>query len=466
MPDLPHPTARHDDSVEDRPWQIVERRFAPEQLADHESVFAVGNGYLGIRGTPEEGAPAHDAGVILNGLHETWPIVYPEDAHGLARSGQTVVNATDGSIIRLFVDDEPFGLATATLRGFERVLDLGSGVLSRELEWETSRGRRVLVRSRRLASLEDRHLAAMEYEVVALDEPVRVTISSELVTHVPVRRGDDPRRGKAFSERVLVPVAARAAGRRAGLHLGTRNSGLEMACGMEHRVEAPSAVISEASAEGDGAHIVLQAGLGAGESLRVEKYVAYHWAERARARDLPARVERTLDRAARDGYEAIEAAHHRHVDEFWARSDVELSGVPELQRRVRFNLFQLLQATARSEGHGVAAKGVTGRGYEGHYFWDTEIFVLPFLVHTDPARAKQLLSFRCGQLDSARERAARSATPVRCIRGGRSRARRPPRGTPAAPRSTTSTRTSRTPCTSTRAWPGTSASSSSREPRC
>ena len=183
------------------------------EMAAHESVFAVGNGYLGIRGAPEEGAPSHDPGVILNGLHETWPILYPEDAHGLARVGQTIVNATDGSIIRLFVDDEPVDLAAAGLTRFERTLDLSTGVLSREVEWETARGRRVLIRSRRLASLEDRHLAAMDYEVVALDGPVRIAICSELVTHAPSQTADDPRRGKGFAEKVLVPVAARADGR-------------------------------------------------------------------------------------------------------------------------------------------------------------------------------------------------------------------------------------------------------------
>ena len=115
-----------------------------------ESVFAVGNGYLGLRGTPEEGAPAHDAGAILNGFHETWPIVYPEDAYGLARTGQTIVNATDGSIIRLFVDDEPLNLATSKVRRFERVLDMKTGILQREVEFETERGQRLLVCSTRL----------------------------------------------------------------------------------------------------------------------------------------------------------------------------------------------------------------------------------------------------------------------------------------------------------------------------
>lgn len=164
-------------------WQIVERAFEPEYLPALESVFAVANGYLGLRGTPEEGTPTHEAGAVLNGLHETRPIVYPEDAYGLARTGQTIVNATDGTLIRLFVDDEPFDLTTAKLLRFERVLDMQIGVLSREVEWETARGHRMLIRSRRLASLEHRHRAAKDYEVAALDAAVRIAISSELVTH-------------------------------------------------------------------------------------------------------------------------------------------------------------------------------------------------------------------------------------------------------------------------------------------
>jgi alpha,alpha-trehalose phosphorylase len=386
-------------------WQVAELSFAPEQLAAHESVFAVGNGYVGVRGTPDEGVPAHDAGVILNGFHETWPIVYPEDAYGLARTGQTVVNATDGSIIRLFVDDEPFDLASARLIRFERVLDMQTGVLRREVEWETARGRRMLVSSRRLASLADRHLVAIDYEVTSLDGPVSITISSELVTHGPQETADDPRRGKGFAEKVLVPRTAHAHGERAVLHLATRNSGHELACGIEHQIDAGADAVVEASAEGDGAQVVVLADLEAGSSVRLSKYVAYHWAQRAPRGDLVARVHRTLDRAARAGYDAVERAHSGHVAEFWRLSDVELEGAPALQEAVRFNLFSLMQATARGEGFGVPAKGVTGRGYEGHYFWDTEIYVLPFLTHTNPQWARQALAFRTGMLGAARERA-------------------------------------------------------------
>jgi alpha,alpha-trehalose phosphorylase len=378
-------------------WSISEDRYCADPSL--ESVFAVGNGYLGLRGTPEEGTPAHDAGAILNGFHETWPIVYPEDAFGLARTGQTIVNATDGSIIRLFVDDEPFSLATSKVLRFERALDMKTGILQREVEFETERGQRLLVCSTRLASFEHRHLAAMSYEVSAVDSGVRIAISSELVTYGPGETSDDPRRGKGFAENVLVPVSARADGARAVLEMATRNSGLSLAVGMEHEIEGARSV--EATAEGDGARVVVLADLEPGEQVSLYKYVAYHWA----SGDLAGRVDRTLDRAAFDGYEQVEREHARHVAEFWERSDVEIEGAPEVQRAVRFNLFHLMQATARAEGLGVAAKGVTGRGYEGHYFWDTEIYVVPFLMHTSPRWARQVLDFRVGMLDAARARA-------------------------------------------------------------
>ena len=386
-------------------WEIIEERFQPRFLHAHESVFAVANGYLGLRGNPEEGTPAREAGVALNGFYESWPIVYPEDAYGLARTGQTIVGAPDGTLIRLFVDDEPFELSTARLLAFERSLDMQTGVLSRFVEFETARGHRMQIRSRRLASLEHRHLAAMDYEVVLLDGAAEITVSSELVIHPEEGDSDDPRRGKGFDESALVPVATRAVDNRALLHHATRNSGLELASGMEHAIEASGAVAVEAHADSDHAEVVVLADLEAGESLRLSKYIAYHWAPTDAHRDLEARVNRTLDRAARHGYARIEEAQRRQVGEFWRRSDIELEGAPDTQLAVRFNLFQLMQATARNEGLGVPAKGVTGRGYEGHYFWDTEIYVVPFLAHTSPQWAKHVLEFRVGMLDAARDRA-------------------------------------------------------------
>jgi alpha,alpha-trehalose phosphorylase len=157
-------------------WLIEDSRHSPAL----ESVFAVGNGYLGVRGAPEEGSPAYDAGTVLNGFYESWPIVYPEDAYGLARTGQTIVAPPDGSVVRLLVDGEPVDVGAARVT---RVLDMRAGVLRRELELDTPGGARLRVRSSRLASLVRRNLVAIDYEVEVLDGAAHVAVCSELRPH-------------------------------------------------------------------------------------------------------------------------------------------------------------------------------------------------------------------------------------------------------------------------------------------
>jgi alpha,alpha-trehalose phosphorylase len=387
------------------PWRIVERRFSPGLIPQLESIFAVANGYLGLRGAHEEGAPVHEPGAMVNGLYESWPIVYPEDAYGLARTGQTIVDATDGAIVRLFVEEEPFDLGKADIVHYERVLDLRTSTLTRTVEWRTPRRQRIVVRSRRFVSLQRRHLAVIHYEVEAPEDTLHVAVSSELVTHGPAKASDDPRVGRGFATKVLVPEWAYAEDTAAALQLRTRASGLSLAVGMDHVIAGECATSVEASAQGDGARVVILADLEPGRTLGVTKFLAYHYDADPPDGDLQGRVSRTLRRAKVDGLEAIEASQRTHVDNFWAASDVELDGAPGLQQAVRFDLFQLLQATHRAESLGVPAKGLTGRGYEGHYFWDTEIFVVPFLMHTDPTVARQVLDFRCGMLDAARRRA-------------------------------------------------------------
>jgi alpha,alpha-trehalose phosphorylase len=150
-------------------WRVRETRYSDRYFARAETAFSLSNGYVGIRGTFDEGRPAQSPGTLINGLHETWRIVHAEDAYGLARTGQTIVNVPDATVLRLFVDDEPLFIPTARLRHYARVLDMREGTLSRELAWSTPSGKHVLVRSCRLVSFEHRHLVAIEYEVVLRD---------------------------------------------------------------------------------------------------------------------------------------------------------------------------------------------------------------------------------------------------------------------------------------------------------
>jgi alpha,alpha-trehalose phosphorylase len=389
-------------------WRLVEKRFSPRFLAQTETVFALSNGYLGLRGDFEEGAPLRDGGAYLNGFHETWPIVYGEEAYGFANTGQTIVNVPDGKIIRLYVDDEPFDLEKAHLIEFQRVLDLKAGTLNREILWETPSGKRIAVKSRRFVSVVHRHLAVLEYEVTVLDDRAHLLLSSELVNRFSVtqKEGDDPRKARRFDGSVLEPLMRRSRDQRALLCYRTRSSRLELACGMDHTVETECAYDSRVEDSEHVARIVLSVEAEPGRAVHLTKYLAYHYGVDVPPDELCVRTERTLGRAVGIGREQLFEEQRERVDDFWRRSDVRVEGHPATQQLVRFNLFELFQATARVEGHGVPAKGLTGRGYEGHYFWDAEIYVMPFLTYTAPNVARSLLHFRYGMLEHARARAA------------------------------------------------------------
>src|SRR6187200_1742755 len=182
-------------------WNIIEKAFNPDFLAQLESMLALGNGYLGMRGCPEEGGPAAENSTLINGFYETWPIVYGEEAYGFAKTGQTICNVTDSKIIKLFVDDELFWLPKANIVKYDRRLNMKSGTLDREILWETPAGKQVLITSRRLVSFENRHVAAICYRVTLLNAKAFLVISSEMATNESDVRsdGNDPRLAKAFS---------------------------------------------------------------------------------------------------------------------------------------------------------------------------------------------------------------------------------------------------------------------------
>jgi len=397
-------------------WNWIERRFHPEFMAQTETILALGNGYLGMRGSPEEGGPVVQYGTYVNGFHETWPIVYGEEAYGFARTGQTMLSVTDGKIIKLFVDDEPFWLASATMPRFDRRLNMRAGTLDREILWETPGGKQVLIRSRRLISFEHRHAAAILYEVTLLNARAPVVLSSEVLAErrSEPRAGNDPRRGKNFAGRVLQPRATQGSDMRVVLCHGTDRTQMVLACGIDHRLETECRHSWKANLQADFGQVAFAVDAEPGKPIRLTKFIAYHTSATASPEQVCGRVAWTLDRIVANGFDTLAASQQRYLDDFWRRSDVQVQNVRtgrvrrttvEVQQAIRFNLFHILQAAARADNTGVPAKGLTGSAYEGQYFWDTEIYVLPFLIYTAPRTARNLLLFRYRMLDKARERA-------------------------------------------------------------
>lgn len=391
-------------------WKIIENRYYPQFIAGTETLFALSNGYLGMRGCFEEGVPIEQDGTFVNAFYESWPIVYGEEAYGFTKTGQTMVNVHNSKIIKLYVDDEPFSLRYANLLNYTRMLDMKAGTLDREVLWETPAGKRVLIKSRRLVSFSHRHLAAMSYRVTVLNAPAPVVISSEVVYRheLPDTNSTDPRKARYFPERPLRPEQHYTpAGRdqRVVLSHATKRSRMTIACGIDHTLETECPHSSTSESTDDTGKVVFSIDAVPGEPIHLTKYMTYHTSGTAPASELCTRAERTLDRAVEHGVSDLLESQQLYLDNFWQRSDVEIGGEPTVQQDIRFNLFQLGQATARAEGAGVPAKGLTGQAYEGHYFWDGEIYILPFLTYTTPRIAKNLLKFRHDKLPLARKRA-------------------------------------------------------------
>ena len=400
------------------PWRLTETEFEADDLGRTETLFAVGNGYLGMRGNLEEGRDRHTHGTFINGFHETWPIRHAETAYGLAEVGQTIVNVPDAKVMRLYVDDEPLLLSVADLVTYDRTLDFAEGVLRRDLVWRTPGGNRVRVRTRRMVSFTERHLAVMTFEVTVLDKAAPVTVSSQVInreegldeyrsTPVTPRGGiADPRRAELPTERALYPAMHWGGEDRAVLAYRCANSAMTLAVAVDHSIETENTFEVLTQVEEHMAKQVFRVRAQPDQPIVISKVVSYHTSREVPPRELVDRCRRTLDRVKEEGVEHQFVEQREWLADFWARSDVEVEGEPEIQQAVRWNLFQVAQAAARAEGTGIPAKGLTGSGYSGHYFWDSEIYVVPFFVYTTPLIARNALRFRYTMLPAAERRAA------------------------------------------------------------
>jgi alpha,alpha-trehalose phosphorylase len=404
------------------PWAVRETSLNLDLLAQTESVFALANGHIGLRANLDEGEPFGIPGTYLNSFYEQRPLPYAEAGYGYPESGQTIVNVTNGKIIRLLVDDEPFDIRYGHLRAHERVLDLRAGVLRRSLEWVSPAGAAVRVRSTRLVSFVQRSAAAVQFEVEPLEGAMRVVVQSELVANEPGPAQSADPRAVAALESPLDSEDHSHHDLRAVLVHASKRSKLRMAAAMDHLIEGPNGTEAGAESAPDVARVTVTADIPLGQTLRIVKFLAYGWSSQ---RSLPAVRDvaiAALAEAKHTGWAGLADAQRAYLDEFWNCADVELEGDTELQQAVRFALFHTLQAGARAEQRAIGAKGLTGPGYDGHTFWDTERFVLPVLTYTAPRAAGDALRWRHATLDLARERARQlgfegAAFPWRTIRG-------------------------------------------------
>ncbi len=382
------------------PWALVETFHEEGDEGALETLFCIGNGFLGVRGAHWDAADTGLPGSFINGFHETWDIQHAENAFGFARTGQRILYVPDANNFTIVVDGEHLTLSGSTVTAYQRTVDFTTGVYESRVGFLCSSGASVTVVERRAVGQETRGGLAITLEITA-DRPVTADITSSVVNRqdqpVDDHSAHDPRRAGRHAGRVLLPLRLDGADASLRLAWETTESKQQVGVAVDHRV---SGAYKPFETRVDQDESSVRYVLDLNTPFRLEKSVGYAFASAGDHSDIAAAAEEALKPSG-----LIFGESASHYSRYWAASDIRIGGPDELQQGVRWNLFQLEQATARAGVAGIPAKGVSGSGYEGHYFWDQEIYLLPFLTYSNPAGARKVLEFRHALLPEARMRA-------------------------------------------------------------
>ncbi len=376
-----------------------------EHLSRQETLFHNANGYLGVRGTLEEGTCYKSMrGMYINGFHDIVPMKQAEKLCGLVEDKEAMLNAADTQTIMLRVDGELFSLFSGEVEDVERTLDMDEGITERDVTWRSPGGKRIRLVFRRMASFARPHIFVQECEITPLNFSGRLGIESwqkALVNNYA--DADDPRLGADAVCR-LTPAGQAMAGDISLLSAQTLRTGLTVCTAVAHDLIASGA---ERWTYDEVAHSAVwraEIPLSEGQTVRLIKYTAMTDSIRSA---VPAEDALAELRAVRGRLPELRQAQRDYLARFWDRADLEILGCEADDTAMRFNMYQLLQSAGRDRYGAVAAKGLSGEGYEGHYFWDTEMYMFPFYLLTSPDIARSLLLYRYGILPAARENARR-----------------------------------------------------------
>lgn len=395
-------------------WNIIEREYKVENNGRNETVFAIGNGYIGIRGTFEEGYSGFSGGGVegtyINGFYESDTIKYGEIAYGYAKKSQTMLNLPNGKKIKLYIEDEEFDLHKGEILDYKRVLSLQDGMLKRTVIWRSPGGKEVKIEIQRLVSFKHKHLLAIHYEATPLNFDGKLTFVSSLEGNITnVTTENDPRVGSSFGSSVL-SVKERIAEKCYGafVHV-TKNTQFTLASSMENEIKTDASYSVENIVQDHRVEVHFTVDGEENKTTSLTKYMSYVTSRDYEENTLLSIGRDVVKMGCKEGFEQLSSGQKEFLHNYWDQADVQIKGDPALQQGIRFNSFHLLQSVGRDGKTNIAAKGLTGEGYEGHYFWDTEIYILPFFLLHHPEVSRKLLEYRYSTLDQARERAREMA---------------------------------------------------------
>lgn len=391
------------------PWNITEEEFLLKNNYRNETTFSLANGYIGTRGTFEE---VYDfdvetglEGNFVNGFYESEHIRYGEWNFGFPTESQSLLNLPNAKIIKLFIEDEEFSMLTGEIEDYNRVLHMKEGRITRDLIWVSPKGKKVKISISRFVSFNNKNLMEIRYKVTPLNFSGNLKFISAIDANVENHtRKTNPLVdygpfGKRLANDYIDSIKDEL------YYEGiTLNSELSIACGALNKISSEN-FIRKNFKNYELCGVSYEFYAKENEEIILDKFIAYSTSLDMNCEKLHGFIKTVLSDAEEKGYIEAEREQKEYVEEFWRTADVIIEGDDALQQGIRFNLFHLMQSAGRDGKTGMGAKGLSGEGYEGHYFWDTEMYVFPVFVYTKPDLAKKLLDYRYFTLDKARERA-------------------------------------------------------------
>ncbi len=390
-------------------WEIIEGSFSPERNYHSETIFSIGNGFIGIRGTFEEGLEENGSlgaeGTFLNGVYEEGIIKYGEIAYGFPEKNQTMINVANGKKITLYLDDEAFNMLKGRLLQYRRWINMKEGILKRSLIWQSPKGKQIKLEIERMVCFQRKNLAAVKYRITPLNFAGSIRVITEIdgdVKHSLEEK--DPRIGSGLEKGAFYTVNASVEADTAILVQKTKRTAINVICAAKDTLNTQCRYRSEKYNKEDCVGLEYQLEGQEGKEIELIRYIAYDASHEAKENILK-HVYEVLESAVGQGFDKLKKEQHDFLSDYWYVSDVEIKGDIPLQQAIRFNLFHLIQSTGRDGNTNICAKGLTGEGYEGHYFWDTEMYVIPAFLYSKPDISRKLLEYRYNTLDKARVRA-------------------------------------------------------------
>lgn len=407
-------------------WLVKRLSFTSESEATQETLFALANGRLGVRGAMEERA-SPSSGAFLSDVFETLPISYHEKFPGFATSTDTRVPVADGVGIHVLVGAQQHDIASGEIVDFHRVLDLRAGRLKRMTVWRLETGETIKITAERIVPFSASALLAIRFQVTSIDYIGPISLQSSLDgSSGAAAQGDDPRIGAGHGIGLIVSETSVDA-QSASLVQKTRYNDVTVVSMQKHRIPENNLDFIEGYSFPAKAVQKFSGKLMPGEAITIEKFVSYASASdggRTGKVQIWNEADAEIQNAIKLGFDGLAKKQEDDITNFWSGAKVTIGGAPQLDEAIKFNLFHLFQSASRNNKASIAAKGLTGEGYEGHYFWDTEAYIFPVLAFTAPALARNALEFRFKTLDGARNHARElnhacgALYPWRTIAGG------------------------------------------------